>query len=125
MRYNARPESEAPPRRPARFEGGGLSSFQLLGWVSDGKVRGQYGTTAAPGTASEEDDFEVDDSQNADEEKHCNIRQSTQFGITKRPVHRHALPNNGEGRPHQLLAGIKSGRYARRCSKRPLRYARK
>ncbi len=35
----------APGRTPADFTGGGYSDFEKLGWVADGKVRGQYTVT--------------------------------------------------------------------------------
>ena len=38
-----------PTRSAVDFTGGGLSAFQQLGWTADGKVRGQYSTTAVDG----------------------------------------------------------------------------
>ena len=47
----------APGRTQINFTTGGLNAFQNLGWVADGKVRGQYQVTAAPGASSQTDDF--------------------------------------------------------------------
>jgi len=47
----------APGRTQINFTTGGLTAFQNLGWVADGKVRGQYSVTAAPGASSQTDDF--------------------------------------------------------------------
>ena len=35
-----------PGRTAADFTGGGYAAFDLLGWVADGKVRGQYSAAA-------------------------------------------------------------------------------
>lgn len=47
----------APTRAQVNFTSGGLTAFQNLGWVADGKVRGQYQVVAAPGSSSQTDDF--------------------------------------------------------------------
>jgi len=47
----------APTRAQVEFTAGGFTAFENLGWVADGKVRGQYNTTAANATASGDDDF--------------------------------------------------------------------
>jgi len=46
-----------PGRSQVAFTGGGYLSFENLGWVSDGKVRGMYNTTNSGATASADDDF--------------------------------------------------------------------
>ena len=46
-----------PGRAQINFSGGGFSAFQNLGWVADGKVRGQYSVVATPGSSSQTDDF--------------------------------------------------------------------
>jgi type IV pilus assembly protein PilA len=47
----------APSRAQVNFSTGGLTAFQNLGWVADGKVRGQYQVLAAPGASFQTDDF--------------------------------------------------------------------
>ena len=36
--------ASSPGRHPTLFTGGARAKFELLGWVADGKVRGQYAT---------------------------------------------------------------------------------
>ncbi len=47
----------SPTRAQVNFSAGGLTAFQNLGWVADGKVRGQYNVVAAPGASFQTDDF--------------------------------------------------------------------
>jgi type IV pilus assembly protein PilA len=49
--------SAAPGRGQINFSGSGLAAFENLGWVADGKVRGQYSVVATPGVSSQTDDF--------------------------------------------------------------------
>ncbi len=49
--------STAPTRTQVNFSGGGFVAFQNLGWVADGKVRGQYSVLAVVGSSSQTDDF--------------------------------------------------------------------
>ena len=49
--------STLPGRSQVNFSAGGFVAFENLGWTADGKVRGQYNTTAAPASASGDDDF--------------------------------------------------------------------
>jgi type IV pilus assembly protein PilA len=49
--------STLPGRSQEAFTGGGFLSFENLGWVADGKVRGQYTTTATNAAAADLDDF--------------------------------------------------------------------
>jgi len=44
-------------RQQVDFTGGGYMSFENLGWTADGKVRGQYNTTASNASAAANDDF--------------------------------------------------------------------
>ena len=46
-----------PGRTPVNFEAGGFGSFQNLGWVADGKVRGQYSSVATNAPSNVDDDF--------------------------------------------------------------------
>ncbi len=46
-----------PGRSQVAFTGGGYLSFENLGWVADGKVRGQYNTTQSNATSADADDF--------------------------------------------------------------------
>ena len=46
-----------PGRTPVSFSAGGFVSFQNLGWVADGKVRGQYSSVATNASSNAEDDF--------------------------------------------------------------------
>jgi type IV pilus assembly protein PilA len=48
-----------PGRAQTEFVGGGLTAFNLLGWVADGKVRGQYSVVVENATAAADDDFTV------------------------------------------------------------------
>mgnify|MGYP002636207268 CR=1 FL=1 len=49
--FTAAPATPAaiPGRTPVTFTAGGYTQFDLLGWVADGKVRGQYVVTATAG----------------------------------------------------------------------------
>ncbi len=47
----------AAARTPVNFSAGGLAAFENLGWVADGKVRGQYTTTATNSASNADDDF--------------------------------------------------------------------
>ncbi len=46
-----------PTRTPVNFSAGGFASFQNLGWVADGKVRGLYATVATNASSNVNDDF--------------------------------------------------------------------
>lgn len=46
-----------PGRTQVDFSGGGLASFQNLGWTADGKVRGMYSVTASNAASAAADDF--------------------------------------------------------------------
>ena len=46
-----------PGREQVDFTAGGFTAFQNLGWVADGKVRGQYSTLAVSASSSALDDF--------------------------------------------------------------------
>jgi type IV pilus assembly protein PilA len=48
-----------PGRVQVQFSGGGLTSFQNLGWTADGKVRGMYSVAASNASAAASDDFTV------------------------------------------------------------------
>ncbi len=51
--------TSAPGRQPTEFAGGGLTQFQNLGWVADGRVRGSYSVdNAASGAAIDGDNFQ-------------------------------------------------------------------
>ena len=47
-----------PGRNPIPFAGGGMRQFDLLGWMADGKVRGQYSTRMLPSTSIDDDHFQ-------------------------------------------------------------------
>ncbi len=49
--------TSVPGRSQTDFTAGGYTAFENLGWVADGKVRGQYSTTANAASASGDDDF--------------------------------------------------------------------
>jgi len=53
--------SDTPATLPGRsqvdFTAGGYLSFENLGWVADGKVRGQYNTTQSNASSAAADDF--------------------------------------------------------------------
>ncbi|HIF07678.1 MAG TPA: prepilin-type N-terminal cleavage/methylation domain-containing protein [Gemmatimonadetes bacterium] len=48
-----------PGRAQLAFSGGGLTSFENLGWTADGKVRGMYSVAATNATSAASDDFTV------------------------------------------------------------------
>ena len=50
--------SAVPGRTAVAF--GNPTDWQLLGWVADGKVRGQYVATNSPGSSFQTDDFTAD-----------------------------------------------------------------
>jgi len=58
--------SSVPGRNQVNFTAGGFTSFQNLGWVADGKVRGQYATTLSAAAASAADDFTATATSNVD-----------------------------------------------------------
>jgi prepilin-type N-terminal cleavage/methylation domain-containing protein len=50
----------APGRQPTEFGAGGLTQFQNLGWVADGRVRGTYSVdNCASGAAIDGDNFQA------------------------------------------------------------------
>ena len=49
--------STLPGRSQVDFTGGGYLSFENLGWVADGKVRGLYNTTQSNASSAAADDF--------------------------------------------------------------------
>ena len=46
-----------PGRTKTAFTGSGYNAFELLGWVADGKVYGQYSVVATQGASVQTDDF--------------------------------------------------------------------
>jgi len=54
----ATPTAAAPGRTPVDFSAGGKASFENLGWVADGKVRGAYWVSDVDATGDiEADEF--------------------------------------------------------------------